>query len=275
MIRSCVTISLVPEADGGPFVFWDDLRQSCRQAAEIGFDAVELFVPGAGAIDRGELKEILSEHSLKLAAVGTGAGYLLQKLHLCDPDAAGRRRAVEFIAEIIEFAGAFGAMAIVGSMQGRIGTGQARTDAEGWLREGLDRLGELAGEHGVPVLLEPLNRYETNCINRLEQGATLIGSLQTGNVGLLADLFHMNIEEQSVCEALRAAAGLVRHVHFVDSNRRPAGCGHTDFRAVGRVLREIAYNGYLSAEALPYPNSQAAAEQTMLAFKVLQEEYQS
>ena len=57
------------------------------------------------------------------------------------------------------------------------------------------------------------------------------------------------------------------HLHFVDSNRRPAGLGHLDFAPVVQALREIGYAGYVSAEALPYPNSEKAAEQTMITFK--------
>ena len=67
--------------------------------------------------------------------------------------------------------------------------------------------------------------------------------------------------------AVRAAGPLIGHVHLADSNRRPAGCGHTDFAAVAAALREIGYDGYVSAEALPYPNSDEAARLTIEAFR--------
>ncbi|HEX6986838.1 MAG TPA: TIM barrel protein, partial [Planctomycetaceae bacterium] len=63
------------------------------------------------------------------------------------------------------------------------------------------------------------------------------------------------------------AGGLVGHVHFVDSNRRPVGNGHLDVRAAVAALREIGYDGYLSAEAFPYPDPDAAARQTVRAFR--------
>ena len=69
----------------------------------------------------------------------------------------------------------------------------------------------------------------------------------------------MNIEEQSPSNALRAAARHVRHVQLADSNRRPAGLGHTDWPAVAAALRDVGYEGYLSAEALPYPDPDSAA----------------
>ena len=75
-IRSCVTISLVPQARGGPFVFWDDLEAGCRKAKAIGFDAVEVFPPGPEGFDPGTLQGWLEELGLNLAAVGTGAGWV-------------------------------------------------------------------------------------------------------------------------------------------------------------------------------------------------------
>src|SRR3954470_19658240 len=123
MIRSAVTVSLVTEARGGPFVFWDDLPAACQKAKEFGFDAVEVFPPAADAVDRKELGKLLDGHGLALAAVGTGAGWVKGRLHLCLPDAVVRSKARAFIRSIIDFAGALKAPAIIGSMQGRSGDG--------------------------------------------------------------------------------------------------------------------------------------------------------
>ncbi|HEY0454768.1 MAG TPA: TIM barrel protein, partial [Verrucomicrobiae bacterium] len=105
MIKSAVTISLVLEARGGPFVFWDDLAGGIRQAAELGFDAVEIFAPSAEAIDAKQLRKLLEQHHVQLAALGTGAGWVVHKLRLTDPDALVRRRARDFIAGLIDLAG--------------------------------------------------------------------------------------------------------------------------------------------------------------------------
>ena len=267
MIQSCVTISLVPQAKGGPFVFWGDLAGSCAKAAELGFDAVEIFAPSAEDLDARLLQQILAQGRLKLGAMGTGAGWVLRKLRLTDPDVATRTRAVEFISAIIDFAGSFGAPTIIGSMQGRFENDVTREQAIGWLREALDKLGSRAGAFGVPLLFEPLNRFETNLVNTVEDGLELVQSLTTKNVKLLCDVFHMNIEERSISAALRLGGKQVGHLHFVDSNRRPAGDGHVDFRAVAQALTDIGYSGYASAEALPIPDSESAARQTMSSFR--------
>jgi sugar phosphate isomerase/epimerase len=267
MIRSCVTVSLVPEARGGPFVFWDDLAAGCGKAKELGFDAVEVFPPSPAAVDANGLRRLLHDTGLQLAAVGTGAGWLLQRLTLTAVEGGKRAEAREFIRSVIDLAGQFHAPAIIGSMQGRHGGEVDRTAALASLAEALNDLGEHAAKYGVPLLYEPLNRYETNLVNTVEDGVKLLDSLSTRNVKLLTDLFHMNIEEADVPAALRSGGKHVGHVHFVDSNRRPAGCGHTDFEPIARALRDIGYEGYVSAEALPYPDPDEAARRTIAAYR--------
>jgi sugar phosphate isomerase/epimerase len=252
-----ITVSLVPEARGGPFVYWDPLPESCRKAKAAGFDAIELF---AAELDPKALGPALRDHGLRLAAAGTGAGWVLRKLTLTSPDAAVRRQARDFVLGFIDAAAEFGAPAILGSLQGRWGAGVERATALGWLRDAVADFDARADARGVPFLLEPLNRYEGNVLNTLEEGAELLRAIGAKRTTLLADLFHMNIEEADVAGAIRRAGAQVGHVQLADSNRRPAGQGHTDFAAVAAALREIGYRGYLSAEALPWPDPDGAAK---------------
>lgn len=266
MMRSCVTISLVPEVRGGPFIFWDDLAEGCRQAKQLGFDAVEIFPPSPSAVDVALVRRLLDDNGLSVAAFGTGAGWVLQRLSLTSAEAGIRAGARQFIRNAIDLAGSFGASAIIGSMQGRHGEVEKPTALD-YLRDALNDLGQHAVQYGVPLLYEPLNRYETNLVNTVADGVALLQSLSTRNVKLLADLFHMNIEEVDLAAALRSGGEHVGHVHFVDSNRRPAGCGHIDFAPIAAALRDINYRGYLSAEALPYPNPLEAAKTTITTFR--------
>lgn len=266
-MKSAVTISLVPEAKAGPFVFHDRLAEGCQRAAALGFDAVEIFARSAGAINRSELRALLDRHRLSVAAVGTGAGWLVHKLSLTHPEGSVRRQAVEFIRDIIEVAAEFRAPAIIGSMQGRWEGTVSREQALAWLAEAVVGLGKIAGAGEQVLLYEPLNRYETNLFNRLGDAAGFLQSISASNVKVLADLFHMNIEESSIPDALRGAGGLIGHVHFADSNRRAVGLGHTSAGPIIHALREIAYNGYLSAEIFPLPDSETAARQTIEAFR--------
>ena len=266
-MRSAITVSLVPETKGGPCVFSSGLADAFTRASQLGFDAVEIFPPNADAAALAEVPGLVTKHGLKVAAVGTGAGWVVQRLMLTHADPAIRTRARQFIKSIIDFAAQFGAPAIIGSMQGRWEGAVSREQALGWLAEALEELGEHAKTKNVPLLYEPLNRYETNLFNRLGDTAAWLRTLRTQNVRILADLFHMNIDEADSSAALREAGALIGHVHFADSNRRAIGMGQTRIEPIIAALRDIGYSGYLSAEIFPLPDADAAARQTIAAFK--------
>jgi sugar phosphate isomerase/epimerase len=266
-MKSSVTISLIPEARGGPFVFWDDLPKACKQASELGFDGIEIFAPDPGVINPQEVEKLLNDNQLSVAAMGTGGGWIRKRLTLTHSDAQIREQAENFIRSMIDLAAEFGAPAIIGSMQGRWGDTVSREQALDYLRQSLNRLGDHAATLGVPLLYEPVNRYETNVLTNIADGVAFIESLTSKNVRLLADLFHMNIEEVNPGEAIRSTGKYLGHVHFVDTNRRPAGMGHMDYLPIRRALAEIGYTKYLSAEALPYPDPYSAAKQTIETYK--------
>jgi sugar phosphate isomerase/epimerase len=266
-MQLAATVCLIPQLAKGPFLYSGELVDGCRRAAEAGFDAVELLIPSPDAVSPDTLGELLATYGLKLSGISTGAAFLLEHLHLCSPQADQRRRALAFAEQIVDLAGPLGGFAVIGLLKGVVEPGVERSTALAWLGDGLDALGRRAAKHGVPLILEPLNRYESSWINRLDEGVDLILSRCLENVGLLADLFHMNIEETSIPGALLAAARYLGHVHFADSNRQAVGYGHTDAVEIGRVLREIGYDGYLTAEILPLPDAESAARQTVQAYR--------
>lgn len=264
-MKPCVTVSLVPEARGGPFIYWDDLPVACERAAHLGYAAVEVFPPAPNAIDARELHSLLKKNHLALATLGTGGGWVRQKLTLTNASSEIRERALAFVTEMIDVAAPFGAAVIIGSMQGRWEGEVTRSKALDYLGAALNRLADIGAARNVTILYEHLNRYETNLLNRVEDVLPFIRPFGS-RIKILADLFHMNIEEASIPDAIRLAGEHIGHVHFADSNRRPAGLGHTDFRPIFTALREIGYNSYISAEAFAYPDSDAAAKQTIEAF---------
>lgn len=267
MIKSAVTIALVPQIKIGPWIFWNDLELGLKRASELGFDGVELFTDSAESINPGKLEKLLAKYRLSLAAVGTGAGKVLHGLTLTDPDPAIREKAQAFVSDMIAFGAKFGAPAIIGSMQGNVQQGADREQTVEWLKESLEILSEKAVSLVVPLIYEPLNRYETNLFNTLESSVSLMESLKTNQVKLLADLFHMNIEETHLAQSIREFEKYIGHVHFADSNRKPMGFGHTDMAPVAEAMKEIGYEGYVSAEAFPWPDSNAAAKQTIQLFR--------
>src|SRR4051794_1771316 len=136
-VQVSVTVCLIPEAKGGPFVLWDDLPGSIGQAAALGYDAVELFPPEPDALAPQTVKDLLAPHKLKVSAVGSGAGWVRHKLSLTHPDPAHREKARAFIRSMIDFAAALSAPVIIGSMQGRWGEGVPVSHVTCWCRPSL------------------------------------------------------------------------------------------------------------------------------------------
>jgi sugar phosphate isomerase/epimerase len=120
------------------------------------------------------------------------------------------------------------------------------------LLEALTVLGEHAAREGVWLAIEPLNRYEDYMVNRLDQAVSLAQEVQrlagVDSVGVCADLFHMNIEEDDLAKAILETGRRIVHVHVDDSNRLQPGTGHLDFAGVFDALRTIGYDGWLTLE---------------------------
>ena len=128
-----------------------------------------------------------------------------------------------------------------------------------------------AGRRDVLILLEPINRYETDVVNTAEQGAELIEACGCGNVKLLLDTFHMNIEEPSIEDSIRKAGEHLGYIHFADSNRHAPGMGHTAFESILETLTEIGYAGPIVLEILPWPDDEQAAVQGITCMRQLLE----
>lgn len=266
-MKSCITISLVPSLSGGPWVLWDNIEASLRIAAEKGFDGVELFTPGPSVDSAKPLSHLLQQNNLSLAAVGTGAGKVLHGLTLTDADPSIRKKAKDFIKGIINFGAENSAPSILGSMQGSSTDDLPRETALEYLRDALEELGEYSASLGTFFIYEPLNRYETNLFNHFGQACDFARNLETHGVRVLADLFHMNIEETDIASSISDNSDMLGHVHFADSNRKPIGSGHTNMRPISECLKKINYQGYISAEAFAWPDPLTAAQQTIDSFR--------
>jgi sugar phosphate isomerase/epimerase len=148
-------------------------------------------------------------------------------------------------------------------MQGKWGGAVDRARALEFLASALATIDQAAADAGVPFIYEPLNRYETNLFNRLGPAAEFLNQHGLANVVLLADLFHMNIEEPDLPQAIRDAGPKVGHVHWADSNRQAMGKGHGDPASILSALGDISYDGYYSAEIFTTGDPEADARQSV------------
>jgi len=114
----------------------------------------------------------------------------------------------------------------------------------------LSTLAKYASDYGIQLLLEPLNRYSTPYCTTAKEAIYVANQINKDNFGVLLDTFHMNIEEDSIEDAIIESNGLLKHTHFADNNRKMPGSAHINFQSIIRSLKTIGYNKYLSFESI-------------------------
>jgi len=128
---------------------------------------------------------------------------------------------------------------------------------------------EEAEKKGVQLLIEPVNRYETNFINSAEEGVAFINETGHPELKLLLDTFHMNIEEADTIKTLHKFTDYIGYIHFADSNRQAPGFGQIPFRKILSALLAQNYSGIITAEILPLPDDDSAIQQAGAFFSSL------
>lgn len=242
--------------------FQGDFEENVARIADIGYAGVELAIRDPGQIDVAAVEQVIARNNLVVPAIGTGQAYGEDKLSFTSPDEAVRAEAMARIKAHIWLAAELEAVVILGLIRGAVPPGVAREQAMGWLVGALRDCASVAARMGVQMVIEPISRAETDLINTIDEGLDLLAAVGAdgGTLGLLPDTYHMNIEEASMEESMRSAAGHIFHFHVADSNRRYPGAGDLDFGRILSLLEDdLGYEGWVSAETLPYPDAITAA----------------
>ncbi len=247
------------QAPANAFVVWRGFERSIEKAASMGYHGVELALREAGEVDQKALSSALAKNGMAVSAISTGQVFAVLGLYLTHPDAGARRQAIEVFRGLIDLAADFAPIINVGRARGFVAEGQTRQDAERLFVEAATPIVEYALGKGVTFIIEPVNRYEINFINSVDEGRLLLSKLPFPNVGLMPDVFHMNIEDDRIGDSLRRAGSSVKYVHFADSNRLSPGRGHLPFDEVFEALADIGFDGWASIEILPLPDPDTAA----------------
>ena len=220
----------------------DSVAERLRNLEACGYSAVELIY--------GLTKQRVEETMSALADSP------IQALSMCtsrehDLGTVGTNFAerVSMFRQTLDFASQFGVQRIVSvPVRGPIDIGVTQRAEIDQYVEALKIVGEHAESLGMIVVIEPLVRYETHLINRLEQAVEIAKSVGRAGVGIMADFFHMNVEEANIAESVAAARQWIQHVHLADSNRLNPGRGHTDFKPAMQALKSIGFEGALALE---------------------------
>jgi sugar phosphate isomerase/epimerase len=229
-----------------------DLIDKFRFARRAGFDAIELRGQG----------ELRFRERLPELRAARDAGVVMPSVCVAMPhfigsfDAGLRRDAIDnmkSLLDVIVEVGGRGAVtpAAYGQFSLRlppfVPPRPPDQDRE-VLLEGLTELGKHAEEVGGEVWLEPLNRYEDHMVNTLDQAVELCEAVGLPSVKVMADFFHMNIEELDLAASIRRAGSWIGHVQLADSSRLEPGTGHLDFAPAFRALAESGFDGCLALE---------------------------
>lgn len=271
-VRLSVAIAAA-EAPPDAFVVWRGFRESFAKAARSGYQGVELALKTAEDVSPTLLGQWLAQNDLEVSCISTGQVFATLGLFFTHPDGSVRDRAVEVFNGLVDLAADFGGLVNVGRARGSYRADQPLADTERLFVQTVQRICDYAQPKGVTILIEPVNRYEINFVNSVAQGAEIVKRVDRENLGLMPDLFHMNIEDDRIGDTLARFGPLVRYIHVADSNRRAPGSGHLDFFDAFRGLRQARFRGWASVEILPLPDPDTAAERAAQTLKPMIEEY--
>lgn len=225
---------------------FSEIRMLFRLLRREGFYGVELNLPDLGLIKPEELHGLLKEYGLKMDMLATGAYAKTHHLSLSSAIPSERQKAVEGCRQNIDYAAAMGCGIILGFFKG--GPESGSRDGEQHFLTSMMELKPYIEEKQVLVLLEATNHKESSIIRTLKDGARIIDCLDSPLIRLLADTYHMNIEETSVLDSLKAYQSYYPHLHISDNNRAFPGLGSMDFTAIYEKLIEMDYKGTLAVE---------------------------
>jgi len=224
--------------------------EAIDRVAAAGYPAIE--IAAVPELDVRAARERLDARGLTVSSMcWIGLGYPDRD---CAHESDGvRRKAADYLRACLDQAHALGAPTLV-----LVPTFRTQPDGPGGREAELHRAAQTisgvidaGAADAVVIALEALNRYETHLLRTLDDAEQLRRLIDSPNVRLMADVFHMNIEEDSIAASLRAHAEHIVHVHLADSQRREPGSGHLDFGAVFSALADSGYTGPLAMEFLP------------------------
>lgn len=225
----------------------EPLEVSCERLKKCGYDGIE-FAAEPYKLDVSECLGLMEKYSLNCHSL---CGIFDESRDLTDDGKAGNT-AVKYLKDSVDFARKVGAkiIIVVPSPVGRTKKPEGMTieklteNAVNNIRKAAD----YAKENGVKLAIEAINRYETYLANTLTKAYELVKRINHPAVGIMADLFHMSIEENNLAESLLMIQDELLHVHIADNTREAAGMGSTDFKQVLRILNYINYEGSLTME---------------------------
>jgi sugar phosphate isomerase/epimerase len=250
----------------GPLLYPGELEKGVQELSELGYEGIELSLRTPEDVDSSDLTDLLEKYDMKLFSIATGQSFIEDGYALFHEVSEYREKAVNRIKGYIDIVATVHGSVIIGGIRGKLNA----SDTGGQYTAGcvaVDTCLLYAEKKKVVLLLEALNRYETNLFNSLRSCFDFVKLRNSEYLKILPDTFHMNIEEASLKGSLNQIAEYIGAIHCADNNRLAPGMGHVDFAEVLSDVHRYAHLSYLGIEVLPLPDSRKCAETAINTIK--------
>jgi D-psicose/D-tagatose/L-ribulose 3-epimerase len=254
----------------------EPVETTIRRLAKYGYDSIEISYDSVelspGAPGTAAVREMLKENGVRCYG---SISLMFAGRDLIHSDPAVRASSLDYLKQCVtmvkELEGQV--MSIVPSEVGKVKAMASPEEEWQWAIEGLKAVHEHATAEGVRVAIEPLNRFETNFLNRADQ-ALLLAEHVAPDVGVCLDVYHMNQEDADMFKAIENAGARLYDLHVADNNRLACGMGSLNWEKLLTTCKNIGYEGSLTVEfvppidrtpANPFKNALAAADATLTA----------
>ena len=217
---------------------------------EFGFDLIEICIEDPSTIDPSAIRARAERVGIDVTVCGAFGS----DRDLSSEDEFVRKTGLSYLHRCIDFAQDLGSPFVSGPMYAAVGNTRllpedARRAQWGRSVSGLKEAASYAAERSVKLAIEPLNRFETDLVNTVDQGMKMVDDVGAENVGLLLDTFHMNIEEKNIPAAIARAAGKIVEFHACSNDRGTPGEDHLPWKAIVEALGGARYEGPIVIEA--------------------------
>ena len=219
-------------------------------AKEMGYDLIEVCIEDPAVVSAEALKEASERTGLPVSICGAFG----PDRDVSHEDPQKRRQGIDYLKLCVDIAQAVGSPHVAGPMYSATGKArllphEERQQQRQWAADSLREVADYASERGVTLAIEPLNRFETDLVNTVEQGLELCELIGRDNVGLMLDTFHMNIEEKNIGAAITSAGDKVFHFQVSENDRGTPGSGHVPWSETFDALKTIDYQGSIVVES--------------------------
>ena len=234
----------------------------CHMLKPLGYNGIELSLLEPERIEIKEIVELCESYELEIPALGTGSTYIRLGYSFGDLRESIRQGAIKRIVKYIEFAENFDAKVIIGLIRGRYNHESNSTRERINITSCLKECCQVAENHDIELVFEPINSFEIDSFNTISQSKALLHEIGSDHLKLLIDSFHTNLEEDPIYiwDDLIKIVPLVGHIHLADCTRRAPGTGHFDFKTFLKVFKEGGYEGFVSLETIMKPSFEELAK---------------